>query len=51
MAGAKGASALMKYFGRKSGQSIPQFAAEVNELGNEDREELVELAVEELSAA
>lgn len=39
---------LMKFFGRKPGQSLSEFNAEIKALTPEDKEELVTLAAKEL---
>lgn len=39
---------LMKFFGRKPGQTLAQFGAEVKKLSSNEKEELVELAAKEM---
>jgi len=41
-------SALQKFFGRKQGQTLKEFAAEVKELTPEEKYELASLAAKEL---
>jgi hypothetical protein len=35
---------LMKYFGKKSGQTLAEFKAEIDQLSKSDKTELAELA-------
>lgn len=39
---------MSKFFGRKPGQSLAEFSAELKELTDEDKEELGQLAADEL---
>lgn len=41
-------SAVLKYFGRKEGQSLTEFASELKSLTDMDRKELAELLSTEL---
>lgn len=39
---------LQKFFGRKEGQSLKEFSDEVGQLSEDEKQELAELAAEEL---
>ena len=44
----KATSIFMKFFGRKPGQTLVQFAAEIKALGADEKAELAKLAAKEL---